>query len=373
MKDDEKIYVTRPMLPGLDSLWGMLEDIWLRKHVTNFGHYHNQLEERLSALLAAPNFSLFANGTLGLLLALRALELKGEVIVTPFTFPATVTCLEWCGLTPVYCDIDEETLCLNPDHIEGLITDRTSAILGVHVYGILCDVHKIQAIADQHGLKVVYDAAHAFMSTAGGEAVAGFGDAVMFSLHATKLFHTIEGGGVAFKDAAVKEKADMMRDFGLKEGVPFVSGINAKMNELQAAVGLANLEILGEERRKRAMVKEAYDKILSSVPGIKTYGPVASESLQYYPITVDPDVLGIDRDELFQVFADRNIFTRKYFSPLCSEYPYMKSRPEVIRMPLPVAETIVRQVLCLPFYGDLLGSDLGRIESVLKPFAMAAR
>lgn len=367
MSDELKdIFVTQPMLPSLDHVMPMLEDIWSRKYVTNFGHYHNLLEKQLSELLDAPHFSLFSNGTLALLIALKALGLKGEVIVTPFTFPATVTCLEWAGLTPVFCDIDKNSLCIAPDKIEGLITEETSAILGVHVYGIPCDVLKIQQIANRYELKVVYDGAHAFMSTVNGTPISDFGDATMFSLHATKLFNTIEGGGVAFKDPEVKAIADKMKNFGLNQGLPEITGINAKMNELQAAVGIANLDILGAERQNRQKLKVEYDKLFKNIKGIRTFSDIMSESLQYYPILVNPEKLGYDRDRLDSIFREENIFTRKYFSPLCSEYPYMKNIAKSASQDMPVAQKVVRDILCMPFYGELLEDGFERIKAIVQ-------
>lgn len=360
----QDILITQPMLPSLESLQPMLEDIWSRKHVTNFGLYHNKLEERLSELLQAPHFSLFSSGTSALLIALKALDLKGEVIVTPFTFPATISCIEWAGLTPVFCDIDRHTLCVDPDQIEHLITEKTCAIMGVHVYGIICDVEKIQAIADHYDLKVIYDAAHAFMSTLKGEPVSRFGDVTMFSFHATKLFNTIEGGGLAFKDPAVKEKSDMIKNFGLKDGYPEVSGINAKMNELQAIVGIANLDILADERERRMKLKNAYDEMLGSVNGIKIFSSLVSESFQYYPILVDPHQLGMTRNALHGLFLKNKIYTRKYFAPLGSEYPYLKSLTNKGEMP--VAQHVVENILCLPFYGNLLEDGFKRVEAVIK-------
>lgn len=361
MDKKKKIYVTQPMLPDLNNVLPMLEDVWESKHVTNFGPYHNKLENELARLLKADNLSLFSNGTLGLLIALKALDLEGEVIVTPFTFPATITCIEWAGLTPVFCDIDEKTLCLNPDLIEELITDKTCAILGVHVYGIICDVERISEIANKHNIKVIYDGAHAFMSTYKGQPVSDYGDATMFSLHATKLFNSIEGGAVSFKSPEVKTTADLMKNFGINAGVPEITGINAKMNEISSAIGLANLNILKQEREKREYIKNTYDSLFAHIKGVKTYSHILSDSLQYYPISIDASLFGLSRDKLMTEMGKHNIFPRKYFYPACHRYPYLKNRKDIIRMDLPIVEKVEQNILCLPFYGGLIENGLDRV------------
>lgn len=362
----KKILVTQTMMPKREAVEGMLDSFWESKYVTNCGPYHQDLEAKLAKMLDAKHFSMFSNGTLGLMLGMKAMDLQGEVIVTPFTFPATVTAIEWCNLKPVFCDIEEDTMCLDPKAIEAAITSKTAAILGVHVYGIPCDVKAIQKIADQHDLKVIYDAAHAFQSTIDGIPIAHYGDATMFSFHATKLFNTIEGGGMVYKDATLKEKTDQLKNFGLVDGVSQSSGINAKMNEVQAIFGLANLDVLDAEHHKRRQVIQIYDAYFKDVKGIKTYSHLMNSD-QYYPITIDLNITGFNRDELIQYLNDKDIYPRKYFYPLCSDYSYIKDQIDY-DLHLPVAEKIVGNVLCMPFYGELLGPDLDRILAELNEF-----
>lgn len=362
---DKKIYVTKPTPVEVETIKSMVGDVWASGQYTNGGQFHQNLEKALSETLKAPYFSLFNNGTIALMIAIKALDLKGEVIVTPFTFPATVTSIDWCGLTPVFCDIDPDTMCIDPAKIESLITDKTSAIMGVHVYGIPCDVDAIQKIADKHNLKVIYDAAHAFLSHIDGKPISDFGDASMFSFHATKIFQTLEGGGISFKHESVKKKAELLKNFGLVDGIANSSGINAKMNEVQAAVGLATLDVLKEEKQKRQKVSDAYDDFFKDIDGIETFSSL-SNSLQYYPIRVNKKKFGMSRDGIRDELEKQGIFARKYFYPLCSDIEDFKNHPSAKRENLPVASEVTENVLCLPFYGDLLGEDLGRILSCLE-------
>jgi dTDP-4-amino-4,6-dideoxygalactose transaminase len=361
----EPVYVTRPMLAGLSEYIPHLEDIWGSRILTNNGAKHQALEVALAEALDVPYLKLCNNGTIALLIAVKALGLSGEVIVTPFTFPATVHALTWNGITPVFCDIDPDTLCIDPRKIEALITPRTSAIMGVHVYGIPCDVHAIQAIADKHDLKVVYDAAHAFQTTINDTAIGRFGDISMFSFHATKLFHTLEGGALTFSDPALANTIDLLRNFGIKnEHEVVIEGINGKMNELQAAIGLVNLSLVPEEKRKRAAVRLAYQENLRGIPGVTILAPPehASHSLQYKVLRVSKEC-PLSRDDLYNAMKRYNVFTRKYFYPICSEYPCYNHLPSGHII---VAPKAANEVLCLPMFGALTVADVERICAIIR-------
>jgi dTDP-4-amino-4,6-dideoxygalactose transaminase len=352
----EPVYVTRPLLPPLSDVMRRLEDIWSAKWLTNGGAQHVELEAALRAYLDVPEVSLFNNGTIALLAALRALDLAREVVTTPFTFPATPHALAWLGLTPVFADIDPISLTLSPEAVEGAITSRTTAILGVHVYGVPCDVDALQAIADRHGLRVIYDAAHAFGARVHGQSIGVFGDITMFSFHATKLFHTAEGGALTMRDRDLRLRVDRLKNFGIadQEHVE-MPGINGKMNELQAALGLAVLTCVPNELERRRAVADAYRSRLGGVPGITFMPTLAPEedSLQYCAIRIDEQAFGRSRDDVQEGLKKFNVFTRKYFYPLCSDYPCYRHLPSADPSRLPVAARAVREVLCLPIYGAL--------------------
>lgn len=371
---DEPIHVTRPLLPDLDLVQKHLEDIWQSKWLTNNGPKHQQLEAALKDTLKVAGISLFNNGTIALLVACRALALTGEVITTPFTFPATTHSLAWCGLQPVFCDIDPHTLTIDPTKIERLITPKTSAIFGVHVYGIPCHVEAIQKIADKYRLKVMYDAAHAFGVEINGRSIGTFGDISMFSFHATKLFHTIEGGCLTYNDASLKTQIDYLKNFGIKNPDEVVlAGINGKMNEIQAAMGLINLTLLEEERAKRAQIENVYLENLDDIPGISIVqrGADTTASLQYFVIRVDQAQYGISRDDLHDQLKSFNVITRKYFYPLCSNYPCYRHLPSADVNDLPVANRVVEEVLALPLYGELSLDDTRQICRLIRSFAHA--
>jgi dTDP-4-amino-4,6-dideoxygalactose transaminase len=319
----DPIYVTRPLLPPLEEMTRRLAEVWDSQWLTNAGAQHNALEEALRRYLTVPHLSLFNNGTIALLTMIRGLELTGEIITTPFTFPATPHSITWSGLTPVFCDIDPVRMTLDPELVESSITPRTSAILGVHVYGIACDVAGLQTIADRHGLKVIYDAAHAFGSTIDGVGIGNFGDASMFSFHATKLFHTAEGGAIATRQSELKARFDDLKNFGIlnQEQVGRV-GINGKMNELQAALGLAVLSAVPEEIERRHAIAARYRRNLMGVPGVTFLPdiPGVGTSHQYFVLRFDQPVFGCSRDEVFEALKQHNVFARKYFYPLCSNY-----------------------------------------------------
>lgn len=354
---DKKIFVTQPLLPDIKDFEKHINDIWESKWLTNMGVKHNELETKLKYVLKAPNISLFNNGTIALLTALKAINLPygSEVITTPFTFAATPHCIVWNNCKPVFCDIEPNTMTIDADKIESLITPNTSAILGVHVYGFPCDVEKIDKIAKKHNLKVIYDAAHAFSTEIDGRGIGTFGDITMFSFHATKLFNTIEGGCLTYNDENLKRKIYNLRNFGIQsEEIVEDVGINGKMNEFQAAMGLENLKIYREEQQKRAKVKAFYDKHLSKIEGIRIpkMPENVTNSYQYYPIVIEEDY-PISRNELYDRFKEQNILTRKYFYPACNDYDCYKNDLAVKLADLSVVNDLKNKVLCLPFYGSL--------------------
>jgi len=369
LKTKNKIFITQPLLPDLEDFKTHLEDIWHSKWLTNMGEKHNLFENRLKDVLKVKHVSLFNNGTIALLTALKALELPygSEVITTPFTFAATPHCISWNGLKPVFCDIEPNTMCIDADKIESLITPNTSAILAVHVYSFPCDVEKIEDIARRRNLKVIYDGAHAFSTEINGRGIGTFGDITMFSFHATKLFNTVEGGCLTYNNDDLVRKIYNLRNFGIQsqELVEEV-GINGKMNEIQAAFGLLNLELFEAEKAKRAGVKVIYDENLPKIKGIIVPKmPLnTTHSYQYYPIVIEDDY-PLSRDELYEKFKQANIMTRKYFYPLCSDFECYKTLPSSQKENLPVANNLKNKVLCLPFYGNLEDEVIGNICEVM--------
>lgn len=358
------VYVTRPLLPPLEDYSRLLEQIWESGWLTNAGAQHEAFEAELANYLQADHLSLFNNGTLALMVACQALGLAGEVITTPFTFPATPHVLSWNRITPVFADIDPATLCIDPGRIESCITARTSAILGVHVYGVPCDVVAIDDIARRHGLRVLYDAAHAFGTAIEGNAIAQYGDATMFSLHATKLFHSAEGGALAMRDPALKRQADLLKNFGIaNEDEVRMAGINGKMSELHAALGRVVLPRVVAERRRRARVREIYAQRLAGCAGVRLHPIPAgvTDSYQYLVLRINADEAGCSRDVLHARLKRYNIVTRKYFKPLCSEYDCYRQLPSAEPGRLPVAYRIASEVLTLPFHGMLGEDDVQRI------------
>jgi len=353
---DEPIYVTRPLLPPLEAVHARLAEIWEARWLTNDGPQHVRLTQAIAAYLTVPQVSLFNNGTIALLAAVRALGMRGEVITTPFTFPATPHAISWSGATPVFCDIDPETMTIDAAKIEELITPRTTGILAVHVYGIPCDVAALQAIANRRGLKVVYDAAHAFGTKINGTGIGNFGDASMFSFHATKLFHTAEGGALTTPKADTKAAFDHLKNFGIlnQEEVDVV-GINGKMNELQAALGLAVLDCVADEVTRRQAIIARYREQLGGIPGLTLMPePVGVESsCQYFVIRIDRAEFGTSRDVVFDSLKAHNVLARKYFYPLCTDYACYSDLPSAAPGRLPTASVVVDQVLCLPLYGTL--------------------
>lgn len=353
----DPVYITQPLLPDLADLQIEIQEIFESKWITNHGEKHNLLERELKKILKVRNVSIFNNGTIALLTALKALELPphSEIITTPFTFAATPHCISWNGLKPIFCDIEPDTMTIDANKIEKLITPHTSAILPVHVYGFPCDTKKIESIAKKHNLKVIYDCAHTFNTEIDGKGIGTFGDINMFSFHATKLYNTFEGGCLTYNDPELKEKIYNLRNFGIKNEEEVVDiGINGKMNEFQASVGLLNLRKFEEEQNKRLKIKKLYLKQLKDVDNIKVpeMPENATDSYQYFPIIIEENFC-LSRDQLYDELKKYNIFTRKYFYPLCSDYEPYKNLTSSSIANLPIANDLKNKVLCLPYYGDL--------------------
>lgn len=370
----EPIYVTRPLLPSLTKVTAKLEEIWQSQWLTNMGHQHNQLENKLTEILKVPYLSLFNNGTIALISACQSLRLQGEVITTPFTFAATPHVLMWNNIKPIFCDIDPTTMNINADKIESMITPQTTGVLPVHVFGTPCDVIKIQEVADHYGLKVVYDAAHAFGVEINGVGIGTFGDISMLSFHATKLFHTVEGGALTYNDTHFKNRIDLLKNFGIKSQEEVVMpGINGKMNEVQAAIGLVVLDYIEEERQTRGILIDAYRNGLNEVEGISFLPDIAGikSNNQYMVIRINEKLFGHSRDYVYDEFKKYNIFSRKYFYPLCSEYTCYRQLPSSSMANLPVAHQVVKEVLSMPLYGELTVTEVEKICAILKSFQCA--
>lgn len=362
------LYVTRPSLPPIDEFVELLRDIWDTKWLTNKGPYHEQFEEALAEYLGVKYVSLFANGTLALVTALQALRITGEVITTPYSFVATVHALHWNGITPVFCDIEPDTCNIDPEKIESLITPKTTAILPVHVYGTPCNVQEIEKIADIYGLKVIYDACHAFGVTIEGETILNFGDLSVLSFHATKVFTTFEGGAIVSHDEKMKRRIDFLKNFGFANEVTVVGpGINAKMSEFQAAIGLLQLKYIDDAIEKRGKLAGLYYRNLSELEGIRMLEEKdgVRNNHQYFPVFIERDVFGRSRDDVYNEFRKNNIMVRRYFYPLISQFPTYKGLPSAVPGNLPVAERITKEVLCLPLYSELGRDDINRICDIL--------
>jgi len=369
MRKNEITYVTQPKLPPLNELVKHLEKIWESKWITNKGKYHQKFEKALCDFLNVENCSLVSNGTLALLVGIKALEIKGEVITTPFSFVATTNAIHWNGLNPVFCDIEEKTCNINPEKIESLITSKTSAILPVHVYGNPCNVERIEEISFEHGLKVIYDAAHAFYTKIHGETVLNQGDMSILSFHATKVFNTMEGGAVITSNKNIKKQVDLLRNFGfVDEETVVIPGINAKMDEVRAAYGLLELKIVEKEIKNRKKIVKYYRKYLKNVKGIRYLEEIegVEHADQYFPIFIDHNEYGKSRDEVYNYLIKNNIYPRKYFYPLINRFSPYTGLPSAAPKNLPVAEKIASQVLCLPIYGDLEETTLERICGLLR-------
>lgn len=372
----ESIPITKVLLPTLENVTAKLGEVWQSEQLTNNGPQHQLLEKELKNYLNAENLTVFGNGTLALILGLKSLDLSGEVITTPFTFPATVQALDWNGLTPVFCDIEPDTLTIDATKIEALITENTSAILGVHVFGNPCDVEEIQKIADKYGLKVIYDGAHVFGAEINGKPVSSYGDMTMFSFHATKLFNTIEGGALAFRNSHLSKKLDLLKNFGIEgEEEIVLSGLNAKMNEIQAVIGIETLKLVDEERLKRQIIKKAYEQNLKDIPGIRILTSLEnkSSSYQYFIIEIDKRSYGKSRDWLHEKLKQNNVFTRKYFYPLCSDFNWYKHLESAQPRNLPEAQKTVKEVLAMPYYGGLEIESVENVCGIIKKHQFSSR
>lgn len=360
----EPIQVTRSSMPEFEEYTEEIKELWESRWLTNMGTKHRQLEKELKNYLKAPGIALFTNGHLALEYAIAALKLTGEVITTPFTFASTTHAIVRSGLTPVFCDINYDDYTIDTGKLEELITDRTSAIIPVHVYGNICRYREIGRIAEKYGLKVIYDAAHAFGAWADGISAANMGDVAMFSFHATKVFNTIEGGALTFKDQKLADFFNQLKNFGLTgpETVEYTGG-NAKMNEFQAAMGICNLRHLGEETKKRKALADRYAGILGGVRGIKLCLPrrEAESNYAYFPVVFDGYSSG--RDEVYERLRKENIFPRKYFYPLTSSFECYKGRFESGNTP--TAQYIADRVLTLPLYADLPPREVDRICGII--------
>jgi dTDP-4-amino-4,6-dideoxygalactose transaminase len=366
--DHETIYVTRPHLPPLSDVVQLLEGVWDRRILTNGGPLHQQLEEELAAYLGVNYISLFANGTLALLVALKALRLQGEVITTPFSFVATSEALSWNGLEPVFADIEAGNYGLDPASIEASITPRTTAILPVHCYGFPCNVEAIQRIADDYNLKVIYDAAHAFGVECHCGSLLQHGDLAVLSFHATKVFNTFEGGAIISPDAKTKKRIDRLKNFGFVDELRVAAnGINAKMSELHAAIGLAQLPTISTAIANRRRVAELYLAHLHDVPGLllPDFNGAKSSNYAYFPVRITGEAT-IDRDSLVQRLRENGIIPRKYFHPLITEFQYYHSNPTAVSERYPVATCAAAEVLCLPIYPDLSDDSVNRIIAILR-------
>ncbi len=365
----EPVYITRPLLPDIGKLSEMLESIWKSNQLSNNGNMAKQLERELSGFLGSDQLSIFSNGTVALQIACKALRLSGEVITTPFTFAATAHSLAWCNIKPVFCDIEEDTFNLNPDLIEDLITQDTTAIMPVHVFGNPCNVEEIQRVAHKYGLKVLYDAAHAFGVKVNGKSIATFGDASMFSFHPTKIYHTIEGGALTFNNPYLKERADSLRNFGIR-GVDYVMepGTNGKLNEVQAAVGILLLKEVEAEIENRKEITKLYRQLLEDVPGITTSKDIegVTHNYPYFVIRVNKYEYGLSRDELYEKLKEYNVISRRYFYPLCSNFQCYRDIPSASESRLPVANKVADSVLSLPLYGRLPTDHVEKICDIIK-------
>ncbi|MTC21197.1 aminotransferase class I/II-fold pyridoxal phosphate-dependent enzyme [Providencia stuartii] len=347
------ITVTSPLLPPLEELTPYLEDIWSRKWLTNNGHYHQLLEKELCDYLKVDYISLFSNGTLALITALQSLELKGEVITTPYSFVATSHAILLNNLKPVFVDIDPNTFNIDPKKIEEAITENTSAILPVHVYGNPCNHDAIQKIADKHGLKVIYDAAHAFGVTKNGLSILNWGDLSILSFHATKVYSTIEGGAIICHTKEMKEKLDRLKNFGYESETEIsMLGSNAKMNEVQAAFGLATLKYIDDAIGIRNNIAKIYREEINTIKGLTFLSPPEDVKFNdsYFPIFVDEQEFGMSRDELYFKLKANNILSRRYFYPLITDFSFYKNHPNIVKHDLKISKRVSDNVICLPIH-----------------------
>ncbi len=361
------IYVTQPSLPPIEDFQRLLKSIWESKILTNGGPFHESLEQALCEYLGVQYISLFSSGTLALVTALRALDIKGEVITTPYSFIATAHSLLWNGIEPVFVDIDPQTLNLATNKIQEAITSETQAIFPVHCYGTPCDTQAIQKITNKYDLKVIYDAAHAFGIKQNERSILLEGDLSVVSFHATKVFNTFEGGAIICHSAEMKKHIDNLKNFGITDEVTVSElGINGKMSEINAAFGLLQLKDISNAIDSRGKIDKLYRNLLSEIPGIECLAPPESftPNYSYFPIFVS-ESYSTTRDQLYQKLHDRGIYSRRYFYPLISEFPMYKKIPSANPENLPIATKIASQVLCLPLYSNLTNGDVMRIVETI--------
>lgn len=363
------ITVTSPLIPPLNEFTTYLEDIWKRKWLTNNGHFHQELEKALCGYLKVPYISLFTNGTLPLICALQAMRITGEVITTPYSFVATTHALWWNGIKPVFVDIDPATGNIDPDKIEAAITPKTTAIMPVHVYGQPCDIKRIQDIADTYGLKIIYDAAHAFGVEKGGESIINAGDMATLSFHATKVYSTIEGGAIVCHDAQTKQRIDYIKNFGFANETTVVApGINGKLDEVRAAYGLLSLKYVDEAIQRRKQVAMTYKKALKDIVGIRYLNdtPNVKHNYSYFPIFVNEKEYGISRDTLYEKMKLSGVYGRRYFYPLISTFSTYRGLDSASQSNLPEAYKMADEVICLPMHHELTEDDIEKVLYSIK-------
>lgn len=366
--NEKQITVTSPLLPDLEEFNALLKEIWDSKWVTNNGSFHKQLERELAEYLKVPYISLFTNGTLPLLTALQALHITGEVITTPYSFVATTHSIWWNGCKPVFVDIDPATGNIDPDAIEAAITNKTTAIMPVHVYGKPCDTKRIQEIADKYGLKVIYDAAHAFGVEVNGESILNAGDMSTLSFHATKVYNTLEGGALVMHDEATKKRVDYLKNFGFAGETEVVApGINSKVDEVRAAYGILNLRQVDAAIEARHQVAIKYREALRPVEGITFMDdmPGVKHNYSYFPLFVDAEKYGITRDELYEKMKAHNVLGRRYFYPLISTFTTYKGYESANPKNLPKAHKMADSVICLPMHHELSAEDIDRVLELI--------
>lgn len=367
MKD--MVTVTSPLLPPLEEFIPFLEDIWKRKWLTNNGHYHQELEKALCEYLKVPYISLFTNGTLPLICALQAMRITGEVITTPYSFVATTHALWWNGIKPVFVDVDPLTGNMDPEKIEAAITPKTTAIMPVHVYGQPCDIKRIQEIADTYGLKVIYDAAHAFGVEKDGVSIIDAGDVATLSFHATKVYNTIEGGALVCHDAQTKQRIDYIKNFGFANETTVVApGINGKMDELRSAYGLLSLKYVDDAIEKRRKVAIRYREALKDIRGIRYFNDMTGvrHNYSYFPIFISEKEYGMSRDLLYEKMKSAGVYGRRYFYPLISTFSTYRGLESSRKENLPDAYKMAEEVICLPMHHNLDNDHVMKIIELMK-------
>lgn len=366
--NNKNIPVTQPFLPDLNEFIPYLEKIWDNRWLTNNGPFHQELEAKLCEYLGVEHVSLFNNATIALITALQAMRISGEVITTPYSFVATSHSIIWNGLEPVFVDIDPATFNIDPAKIEAAITPKTSAIMPVHCYSNPCDVEAIKKIADSHGLKIIYDAAHAFGVNYKGESILKWGDLSILSFHATKVFNTFEGGAIISPDAETKQHIDRLKNFGIEDELTVTApGINGKMSEINSAFGLVQLKYINQAIEQRKIIDERYRTELAGIKGITLYQHVvdAGSNFSYFPILVEADYY-LSRDELYDKLKENNILSRRYFYPLISNMPMYRGLPSSAIDCLPQANELARKVLCLPIFNELTLVEQQKIINLIK-------